>query len=211
MNTQEAIIEAAIALFNIKGYQGTSIRDIARRANVNPANISYYFKNKQGLLEECLIYFFEPYLSFLEEETEKLASDSAQLCLIRAIKKALYFQSKHYQLARFVWREVTIDTQTSREMISLYLMKEQYFYSTMIQAALKENKTPFPISMIVIQLKGMLMMPYLNNLYVREVWGMIPQEPYFAEKYFNTIKNWLLVLLGTEEQNTSPTINKLPV
>ncbi|MCJ8009599.1 forespore capture DNA-binding protein RefZ [Lederbergia wuyishanensis] len=211
MNTQEAIIEAAIALFNLKGYQGTSIRDIASRAKVNPANISYYFKNKQGLLEECLIYFFEPYLSFLEEETQKLENDSGQLCLIRAIKKVMYFQSKHYQLARFVWREITIDTQTSREMISLYLMKEQYFYSKMIQAASKENKTPLSISMIVIQLKGMLMMPYINNLYVREVWGMIPQEPYFAEKYFNVIKSWLLVLLGSEEQNTSPTIKKLPV
>ncbi|MBS4216826.1 forespore capture DNA-binding protein RefZ [Bacillus sp. FJAT-49711] len=211
MNTQESIIEAAIVLFNVKGYQGTSIRDIARRANVNPANIAYYFKNKQGLLEECLIYFFEPYLSFLEQETEKLENDSAQLCLIRAIRKVIYFQSKHYQLARFVWREVTIDSQTSREMMSLYLKKEQYFFTTMIQSALKENKAPVSISMIVIQLKGMLMMPYLNNLYVREVWGMIPQEPYFAEKYFHSIKTWLLVLMGTEEENASPNIKKLSV
>ncbi|MCJ7839710.1 forespore capture DNA-binding protein RefZ [Lederbergia sp. NSJ-179] len=196
--TKEAIIEAAIELFYAKGYKGTTIRDIAAEAKINPANISYYFKGKQGLLEECLIRFFEPYLKCLEEEVGKLDKDQADICLKRAIKRILLFQSEHKLLARFVWREVSIDSQTSREIISSYLMKERYFLKNLILPTLKEQKIVFPISMLIIQLKGILMMPYVNSLYVSEVWGMGPQEPYFIDKYHLTISKWLDSWTGSQ-------------
>lgn len=197
--TKEAIIEAAIELFNSKGYKGTTIRDIASRANVNVANISYYFNGKQGLLEECLILFFEPYLKCLEEEVARLDKDRADICLTRAVKRLLQFQSDHRLLARFVWREISIDTQTSREILSSYLMKERFYLKNMIQAALKESKTAFPISMLVIQLKGMLMMPYVNSLYVSEVWGLELNQSYFIEKYHSIIHKWLETLASGKE------------
>ena len=54
INSKDAIILAAISLFNTKGFDGTSIRDIAAKANVNVATISYYFQNKDGLLDFVL-------------------------------------------------------------------------------------------------------------------------------------------------------------
>ncbi|MBS4176012.1 forespore capture DNA-binding protein RefZ [Lederbergia citrea] len=196
--TKESIIAAAVDLFNSKGFQGTTIREIAGNAKVNPANISYYFQGKRGLLEACFVRFFEPYLQCLEEEAAKLEHDHALLCLTRAIKRVLHFQSSNDSLARLVWREVSIDTQISREIMSSYLMKERYYFKVMIHSVLKESRTAFPVSMAVIQLKGMLMMPYLNSQYVREVWGLTPKEPYFVEKYNGTIRSWLESSLGTQ-------------
>ncbi|MGQ0418773.1 TetR family transcriptional regulator, partial [Bacillus sp. HC-Mk] len=57
--TKQKVIDAAISLFNTKGYDGTSVRDIAKRADVNVANISYYFAGKQGLLEQLITDFLE--------------------------------------------------------------------------------------------------------------------------------------------------------
>lgn len=42
---------AALKLFVEKGYDGTSIRDVADAANVNLAAISYHFGGKAGLHE----------------------------------------------------------------------------------------------------------------------------------------------------------------
>lgn len=198
--TKQDIIEAAITLFNTKGFQGTSIRDIANKAKVNSANISYYFNGKQGLLEACLVHFFEPYLSCLEEEAGKIGLDSATLCLNRTIRKILQFQSENQMLARFVWREVTIDSQLSREVISSYLMKERFYFKKMIQSLLKDHRIAYPDSMLIIQLKGMLMMPYLNSHYIGEVWGINPKEPYFVNKYYDAIQEWLLSLIGNIHQ-----------
>ena len=102
------------------------MRDIAKKARVNPANISYYFDGKQGLWKNALFIFFEAYLAFFEEEVQTLKFDRPEICLKRAIYKILYFQSTNHLLARFVWREVSIDSQIVREITSSYFMKERY-------------------------------------------------------------------------------------
>src|SRR5437868_11213573 len=48
---QVQIIEAAEKLFSEKGFDGTSVRDIAEEAGVNLAMISYYFGSKEKLME----------------------------------------------------------------------------------------------------------------------------------------------------------------
>lgn len=47
---QVQILEAAERLFAERGFDGTSVRDIAAEAGVNLAMISYYFGSKEGLL-----------------------------------------------------------------------------------------------------------------------------------------------------------------
>ncbi len=49
------ILLAAERLFATKGFDGTSVRDIAHEANVNVAMINYYFGSKDKLLDT----FFE--------------------------------------------------------------------------------------------------------------------------------------------------------
>jgi AcrR family transcriptional regulator len=53
---QVQIMETAEVLFAEKGFNGTSIRDIAERANVNLAMISYYFGSKDKLLESLFSF-----------------------------------------------------------------------------------------------------------------------------------------------------------
>ncbi|MDB5253011.1 MAG: hypothetical protein JWP27_2180 [Flaviaesturariibacter sp.] len=48
---QLQIITTAETLFSGKGYDGTSVRDIAEAAGVNIAMISYYFGSKEGLIQ----------------------------------------------------------------------------------------------------------------------------------------------------------------
>lgn len=50
------ILQAAEKLFAGEGYDGTSIRTIAKEASVNIAMISYYFGSKEKLLEALIIH-----------------------------------------------------------------------------------------------------------------------------------------------------------
>jgi AcrR family transcriptional regulator len=49
---QSQLLEIAETLFSRKGYDGTSVRDIAETAGINTAMISYYFGSKEKLMEE---------------------------------------------------------------------------------------------------------------------------------------------------------------
>ncbi|WP_353183418.1 TetR family transcriptional regulator [Parapedobacter lycopersici] len=55
---QRQIMDVALALFADHGYHKTSIRDIARAAEVNVAMVSYYFGSKDKLLEAIFIHRF---------------------------------------------------------------------------------------------------------------------------------------------------------
>ena len=52
---QIQILQVAETLFAEKGFDGTSIRDIAKEANINIAMVSYYFGSKEQLLEAIIL------------------------------------------------------------------------------------------------------------------------------------------------------------
>lgn len=54
------ILEAAESLFADNGYDGTSMRDITRKARVSLALVNYHFKNKENLLREIVRLRMEP-------------------------------------------------------------------------------------------------------------------------------------------------------
>jgi TetR/AcrR family transcriptional regulator len=51
---RERLVSSARPLFAEKGFSGTSVREIATRAGVNQASVSYYFGGKEGLYRAVL-------------------------------------------------------------------------------------------------------------------------------------------------------------
>jgi len=66
--TKTALIDAAGFLFAKKGYDGTSVKDIADKANVNISLVSYHFGGKEGLYRACLEPFVEEKMKFFERD-----------------------------------------------------------------------------------------------------------------------------------------------
>lgn len=54
IETREKILKVARVLFATNGYEGASIREIARAAEVNLASVNYYFNSKENLFLEIL-------------------------------------------------------------------------------------------------------------------------------------------------------------
>jgi len=77
--TRARLLRAATALFQTRGYQHTSVDDIAREAGVAKGTVYVHFKNKQELLfhavaeeKKGLVKRFEPLLSETLEPAERL-------------------------------------------------------------------------------------------------------------------------------------------
>lgn len=197
-NAKEAIVKASIMLFNSKGYSGTSIRDIASLAKVNTATIAYHFENKPGLLEYCFMHFFEQYISRMEE-AYALIDKGAKKCLKRTVADLLRYQSENNQLTSFVYREMSMDSQIVREIMSTYSLKEKYYFQKIFERGFEWNEfRPHSIPYLIIQLKGLLMMPFMNTHYMREVLYVFPNEPFFEQKYLKDIHLWIDKILSTE-------------
>lgn len=52
--TRQRILDAAAALFGDRGYNGTTMRQIAKRAGIDASSAYYYFQSKELILDEVL-------------------------------------------------------------------------------------------------------------------------------------------------------------
>lgn len=59
--TKEDILITARELFNEYGYKNISMRDIAKKLNISVGNLTYYFKKKEDLIEEVVMYKHRKY------------------------------------------------------------------------------------------------------------------------------------------------------
>ncbi|MCH6265787.1 MULTISPECIES: forespore capture DNA-binding protein RefZ [Neobacillus] len=199
-SSKDSVVAAAILLFNSKGYSGTSIRDIADAAKVNTATIAYYFGNKEGLLEYCFTYFFEQYINKMEAAFATIEKGAA-ICLKRVVADLLHYQWENIQLASFVYREMSIDSQMVREIMATYSLKEKYYFQKIFERGFEWNEfRPHSIPYLIIQLKGLLMMPFMNTHYMREVLYVFPNEKFFEQKYLKDLYQWIDKTLCSDVQ-----------
>jgi AcrR family transcriptional regulator len=191
-DAKEAIVRAAISLFNSQGYSGTSIREIAELAKVNISAIGYYFENKSGLLEYCFTQFFEQYIAIIEQGYEIINENGAKECLRRISANLLHYQCENILLASVVYREMSMDSQIVREIMSTYYHKEKFYFQKIFERGFEWNEfRPHSIPYLIIQIKGMLMMPFMNAHYIREVLYVFPNEPFFETRYLKELNSWI--------------------
>ncbi|HVU85373.1 MAG TPA: TetR family transcriptional regulator, partial [Puia sp.] len=70
---QLQLLDTAELLFSQKGFEGTSVRDIADEAGINTAMISYYFGSKEKLMEAI----FERRSMNIKEKVDLLMKDES--------------------------------------------------------------------------------------------------------------------------------------
>lgn len=73
IDKKEHIMDVAVALFAEKGFEGTSIRDLAHQADVNIAMINYYFGSK----EKLFVALLEAKARFMRDRIDALQNDAS--------------------------------------------------------------------------------------------------------------------------------------
>ena len=210
--TKQIILDSALYLFHLKGYHATSIRDIANKAKVNPANIAYYFKNKQGLLEFCFISYLENYIDVLEMNIALLEQKGPQQCLSDLVTEVIRFQRENFFAARFIYGESALDTNLNREIHSTYFAKEKYLFQQILDEGIKARAfQSVSVPLYLLQLKGMLTAPVLHPHYATEVLYVFPQEPYYSDRFADEVKRFIELTLFHSEQNQIKLYNRVEV
>lgn len=65
-DARTALLNAAKKVFASKGYDGTTVKDLADEAGLNVSLVSYHFGGKEGLYRSCLTGFAEARIEAME-------------------------------------------------------------------------------------------------------------------------------------------------
>jgi len=111
---RERILDAARELFSAKGYSAVGVRELAARACVNIAMISYYFGSKQGVLEELINRFFDLYEAVA---TEVAAIEADPERRVRAfVRRVVALFRDNPRLVRIAMIELPLDATDLAEL-----------------------------------------------------------------------------------------------
>lgn len=122
---QVQIMEAAETLFAVKGFNGTSVRDISETAGVNLAMISYYFGSKEKLFEAMFAYRSE----FFKLQLESMLQN-----------KELEPMEKMYQLIDQYIIRLTTHQRFHRIMVREQMMNNNEFITAQIHGMKSRNQ-----------------------------------------------------------------------
>lgn len=70
-SASDRIRDAALALFGARGFDATSVRDIARIAGVSPALVLHHFGSKDGLREACDAWIVDTVMGRKQDTLER--------------------------------------------------------------------------------------------------------------------------------------------
>jgi len=82
MSTKNKILDAAESLFAVKGFNGTSLREITSLAEVNLAAVNYHFGSKKELIKAVMSRYMNELSPKLEAALQNICDDEKQPTLI---------------------------------------------------------------------------------------------------------------------------------
>jgi AcrR family transcriptional regulator len=75
----EGVIDAAVRVFNRRGYEASSMEDVARETGLTKSSLYYHVASKEELLARALERAFGPLLAILDEPEAKSGTALARL------------------------------------------------------------------------------------------------------------------------------------
>ena len=164
------ILGKAEELFAARGYEGTTVRDIADAAGVNLAMISYYFGSKEKLLEALF--------------KERMSSTKQRIETVVKNESLLPFQKMEIMIDQYIDRvsekqtfyKVMLCAQViNKNSVVLKLLKElKLVYATLIREVITEGqrmkvfKKDIDVIMLLTTMTGTVTHMLINKDYYRE-------------------------------------------
>jgi AcrR family transcriptional regulator len=93
--SRERILEAAVQLFSERGYAGTGVHEIARRAGIEKAALYWHFGSKEGLLAAVLDRADAEFVEGIYKKVTRSGSSDEQLDLFISNLRRLVIEQGH--------------------------------------------------------------------------------------------------------------------
>lgn len=180
-NTKDRIFEAAVDLFSAKGYNGTSMRTLAKEVGIKESSLYNHFPGKDSILEAILEYYMEGFKAATAPPGELIAlsakiNDPLEFWLLgldNFLKKSPPLMEK---VSRILINEMFLD-ERCRTFVLNSMFKAQVGFTEMLiqglqkQGLVKKCDTRIAAQQYVYMIQGL---DIENKLLMME--GQRPEE-----------------------------------
>jgi AcrR family transcriptional regulator len=197
------IIETAMDLFAGKGYEGTSIREIAERASVNLAMVNYYFGSKEKLFENIVEYKSAVTRGLLDEilKNDKLSSIEKIYAIIDSYVEKLFI---HRSFHRLIYQELILNQREElQNSIVNHLAPNSVIIKRIIETGIKnEEFKKVDVELTLASLMGTINQVLLSRKFCNKIMNKDDDYvPYDDIKFRKRVRNHLRQLMDAHLLN----------
>ena len=202
------LIEAAMELFAEKGYEGTSVRDLAAAAGVNVAAVNYHFGSKDALYYQCLRACLAPagamrlrmqeYLETAQKaKTNKAAEVALRFCIKTFLEELMHPGSKHSQL---IMREQSTGSPQFEQVVREFFLPIGTIFQQLI-SMLAPGLSPQRMFMVISGIIGQCLHTYKARATFRVIGGVDSHSPEYIEQVSQHMAHFVVLgLRGLERE-----------
>ncbi len=197
------IIETAMDLFAGKGYEGTSIRDIAEKASVNLAMVSYYFGSKEKLFENIVEYKSSVTRGILDEilKNNKLSAIEKIYAIIDSYVEKLF---THRSFHRLIYQELILNQREElQNSIVNNLAPNSVIIKRIIETGIKNGEfKKVDVELTLASLMGTVNQVLLSRKFCNKIMNKDDDYvPYDDIKFRKRVRNHLKQLMDAHLLN----------
>jgi AcrR family transcriptional regulator len=191
------IINHAVELFAEKGFEGSSIRDLAARADVNVAMINYYFGSKEKLFESMV----EERASYTRNILDEIANNAVYSDIEKIERIIDAYISKLFANRKFhrvLHQEMMLSQrEILQQSIVDILYPNSLIIKNVIEAGMKKGvfrkvDAPMVIATIIGTINQVLLSKKMCNKLLNKEDGYIPyDDAKFAKRLSDHLKQMM--------------------
>lgn len=189
---RDQILDVAARVFAERGFQRTTVREVAQAAGVANGTIYNHFENKTALLLAILARLHEAEQRAIEL-AQAQAVDSRTFVYNYFHNHLLVFASENQELLRVVLSEVLVDAELRKRYLEevvapMFVILVQQMAPLIEQANLNEESWLQKIELMSSMLMGVLMVSMLDESAMQRTWEQLPETltKLFFEGLFQT-------------------------
>jgi len=159
---KQQIVEAAARVFRQKGYDGATLRDIAREAGLLPGSLYYHIRSK----EELLRHIVEQPIKDLQRQLEEVIASAAPpgQKLAQAIAAHLRAFEAHYP-SLFVYLRNVLQVDGMRRRVQKQAKRYEEYWQQLLSQGVKSGEFPRDLDVKVVSFALLGMCNWMHHWY----------------------------------------------
>ncbi len=161
---EEKIISVAREVFVEKGFDGTSMSDIAARVGINRPTLHYYYRTKDKMFQAVFISIIQ---SFIPKVQDVLVNDDVPFSKKIAILVDTYLEvaKNNPYIPMFVLREINRNAKDFVEAVKpIYIDQFLNQVATYLQEAMERGEIKcVPLRIVFNTFYGLMSFPFLSK------------------------------------------------
>ena len=164
-DTRQRILLAAGQAFAESGLQGTTVREICRRADVNTAAVNYHFRDKQNLYRESIMYAHsEKVTQFpMPDLAESPSPEERLYAFVLTMARRLLGTAEMSWQTSLLFREMFQPTGVCRELVEDFIRPHFEMLKNVIVELAPRELTPIELHQAAFSVIGQVHFYKMNR------------------------------------------------